>query len=49
MLRKFDKYARQDCFAGHTREEFEAWREEVKQLLEDLLGLKKWKNLPCGR
>ena len=24
MLRKFDKYARQDCFAGHTREEFEA-------------------------
>lgn len=41
MLRKFDKYARQDCFAGHTREEFEAWREEVKQLLEDLLGLKK--------
>lgn len=41
MLRKFDKYARQDRFAGRTREEFEEWRERTLKLLGQLLGLEK--------
>ncbi len=41
MLRKFDRYARQDSFAGKTREEFEQWRMKTRRLLHGLLGLDK--------
>lgn len=41
LLRKFDRYARQDAFAGETAEEFLAWQEKMKSLLWDLLGLDK--------
>lgn len=41
MMRKFDKYARKDCFTGHTKEEFELWRSRMQELLKDLLGLEK--------
>lgn len=41
MLRKFDQYARKDCFAGHTKEEFELWRERTLEMLRGLLGLEK--------
>lgn len=39
MLRKYDKYARQDYFRGQTREEFEAWRQQTREMLSGLLGL----------
>ena len=38
MQDKFDKYARQDAFAGSTREEWEAWKETSRETLKDLLG-----------
>lgn len=41
MLRKFDRYARKDCFSGQTAEEFLVWQEAMRGLLWDLLGLKK--------
>lgn len=41
MLRKFDRYARQDAFSGHTAAEFEAWQKRSKALLTGLLGLEK--------
>ncbi len=41
MLRKYDKYARKDCFTGHTKEEFESWRETSLEMLKGLLGLEK--------
>ena len=40
MQDKFDKYARQDAFAGSTREEWEAWKETSRETLKDLLGWK---------
>ncbi|MBE5883897.1 MAG: alpha/beta fold hydrolase [Lachnospiraceae bacterium] len=40
MLRKFDKYAGQDAFKGHTREEFECWRKESRATIKELLGWK---------
>lgn len=46
LLRKFDRYARQDAFAGHTAAEFEAWREKMKNLLRELLGLDKMETTP---
>lgn len=39
MLKKFDKYARQDAFTGSTLEEFKAWREQTRKTLWGLLGL----------
>ena len=30
MLRKFDKYGRQDAFRGATPEEFEAWQQQAR-------------------
>lgn len=41
MLRKFDRFARQDCFRGQSVEEFEEWREKTRRLLFGLLGLEK--------
>lgn len=41
LLRKFDRYARQSAFAGHTGAEFEAWRKEIRALLWDLLSLER--------
>ena len=46
MQRKFDRYGRKDFFAGHTREEFEAWRRRTKALLWNLLGLDKMEQAP---
>ncbi len=46
MLRKFDKYARQDAFAGSTAEEFERWKKESRETLKELLGLKYMENCP---
>ncbi|SCP98895.1 dienelactone hydrolase family protein [Anaerobium acetethylicum] len=41
MLKKFDAYARKDCFKGKTKEEFLAWKEEIRKLLTNLLGIHK--------
>lgn len=41
MKAKFDRYARKDCFQGSTTEEYEAWRQEARATLSDLLGLDK--------
>lgn len=46
MLRKFDRYARKDCFQGNTREEFEDWRRQTRRLLWGLLGLAKMEACP---
>ena len=31
MLRKYDRYARQDAFRGSTPEEFRQWKSEAKR------------------
>ena len=36
MLKKFDKYARQDAFAGSTVEEFESWKKESRETLKEI-------------
>ncbi len=46
MLKKFDRYARKDAFQGHTAEEFEAWRQEMRALLKGLLGWEKMETCP---
>lgn len=46
MLKKFDKYARKDFFAGNTVEEFEGWREQTRETLWDLLGLHRMEDCP---
>lgn len=46
MLKKFDKYARQDAFAGSTVEEFESWKKESRETLKELLGLKYMEDCP---
>lgn len=38
MLRKFDRYARQDRFTGQTAAAFERWRGSTKELLYTSLG-----------
>lgn len=38
MLKKFDKYARQDAFTGSTREEFEGWQRASREKVKELLG-----------
>ena len=48
MLRKFDKYARQDAFAGSTREEFELWRVDTRKTLRELLGWKYMEDCPLN-
>ncbi len=44
MLRKFDRYARQDRFTGTTPQQFEAWRTQTRSLLNGLLGMDKMEN-----
>ena len=46
MLRKYDRYARKDRFAGETREEFEQWQNQMRKLLWGLLGLDKMELCP---
>lgn len=46
MIKKFDRYARRDCFAGETRKELEAWQKETRELLGRLLGLDKMETCP---
>lgn len=46
MLRKYDKYARKDFFAGSTLDEFEAWREKTREALKDLLGMDRMETCP---
>lgn len=46
MLRKYDRYARRDCFAGSTPAEFEHWRTQTRGLLQELLGLAKMEACP---
>ena len=41
MLKRFDRYARRDCFQGQTVEEFELWRKDARKLLAHLLGVDK--------
>lgn len=40
MLRKFDRYGRQDAFTGSNREEFESWKMHSRETLKELLGWK---------
>lgn len=46
MLRKFDRFARRDCFTGTTAAEFEQWKEQMRKLLRDLLGMDKMERCP---
>ena len=46
MLKKFDKYARQDNFTGKTREEFEVWKEKSRETIKELLGWKYMETCP---
>lgn len=46
MLKKFDKYARQDAFAGSGLEEFESWRAQSRKTLWELLGLHRMEDCP---
>ena len=48
MLGKFDKYARQDCFAGTTREELVLWQQRMRRLLSGLLGIPKMETYPLN-
>lgn len=48
MLRKYDQYARQDCFNGNTVSEFETWRQEARESLRGLLGLEKMETCPLN-
>lgn len=38
MLRKYEKYARQDVFRGNTLEELEKWQENARAALRELIG-----------
>ena len=48
MLRKFDKYARQDAFTGSTKEEFENWKKHSRATLKELLGWKYMEKCPLN-
>ncbi len=48
MLGRFDKYARQDCFAGTTREELVLWQQRMRRLLSGLLGIPKMETCPLN-
>lgn len=38
MLRKFDRYSRQDAFQGTSREAFESWKQQARGTLKKLIG-----------
>ncbi len=46
MLKKFDKYARQDAFKGTDAESFEAWRAKSRETLKERLGLHRMEDCP---
>lgn len=46
MLKKFDKYARQDAFVGDNAEDFESWRKKSRETLWELLGLHRMEDCP---
>ena len=46
MKAKFDRYARQSCFHGKTRDDFVQWRQEARAILSDLIGLDKMECVP---
>lgn len=46
MLKKYDKYARKDAFAGETLEEFEVWKQESRKRIWELLGMEYMENCP---
>lgn len=46
MLKKYDKYARNDYFKGSTKEEFEAWGVQTKEALKELLGMQYMETCP---
>ena len=48
MLRKFDKYGRQDAFRGETQEEFEVWQEQSRETLKELIGWKYMEACPLN-
>ncbi|MCM1101814.1 MAG: alpha/beta hydrolase family protein [Clostridium sp.] len=44
MLKKFDRYARQDAFRGEGLAEFETWKKRTRDTLRELLGMKYMEN-----
>ena len=48
MLRKFERFSRQNRFTGSTTEEFVQWRIDMRQLISDLLGLEKMESCPLN-
>ncbi len=46
MLKKYDKYARNDYFKGSTKEEFEAWGVQTREALKELLGMQYMETCP---
>ena len=40
MLKKFDRYGRQDCFQGDTPEELKQWQQTSRRTLKELIGWK---------
>lgn len=46
MLKKYDKYARKDAFAGSTLEEFEEWKAKSRETIRELLGMEYMENCP---
>lgn len=46
MMRKFDKYARKDFFAGKTADELTRWQTDMRVMLRGLLGLEKMEMCP---
>ena len=48
VLNKYDKYARQDAFAGNNVAEFEEWRKKTRATLKELLGWKYMESCPLN-
>lgn len=48
MLRKFDKFGRQDAFIGSTKEEFESWKQSSRETLKELIGWKYMEECPLN-
>lgn len=48
MQRKFDKFSRQDAFTGDTVEELQAWQQQARTTLKELLGWKYMEDCPLN-
>ncbi len=46
MLKKYDKYARQDAFRGSSCEEFEDWKKKGRKTIRELLGMQYMETCP---